>query len=111
MGWTHQLAQKELQKINTYKAPRDKLVCILNCCRVINNLLLNVSLATNDNPSGADDFLPILIYIVIKVSLSLLFLCFLTYLGLCLKLMLATMGNSQKTYVISVFSFLLGIVK
>jgi hypothetical protein len=67
-GWTHQLAQKELQKINTYKAPRDKLVCILNCCRVINNLLLNVSLATNDNPSGADDFLPILIYIVIKAN-------------------------------------------
>ncbi|CAM6017689.1 unnamed protein product, partial [Sphagnum balticum] len=62
------LAQKELQKINTYKAPRDKLVCILNCCRVINNLLLNVSLATNDNPSGADDFLPILIYIVIKAN-------------------------------------------
>jgi hypothetical protein len=68
LGWTHQLAQKELQKINTYKAPRDKLVCILNCCRVINNLLLNVSLATNDNPSGADDFLPILIYIVIKAN-------------------------------------------
>lgn len=65
----NQLAQKELQKINTYKAPHDKLVCILNCCRVINNLLLNVSLATNDNPPGADDFLPILIYIVIKVSL------------------------------------------
>jgi len=62
------LAQKELQKINTYKAPRDKLVCILNCCRVINNLLLNVSLATNDNPPGADDFLPILIYIVIKAN-------------------------------------------
>ncbi len=33
------LAQKELQKINQYKAPRDKLVCVLNCCRVINNLL------------------------------------------------------------------------
>jgi len=62
------LAQKELQKINTYKAPRDKLVCILNCCRVINNLLLNVSMATNDNPPGADDFLPVLIYVIIKAN-------------------------------------------
>lgn len=62
------LAQKELQKINTYKAPRDKLVCILNCCRVINNLLLNVSMATNDNPPGADDFLPVLIYVTIKAN-------------------------------------------
>lgn len=33
------LAQRELLRINTYKAPRDKLVCILNCCRIINNLL------------------------------------------------------------------------
>lgn len=62
------LAQKELQKINAYKAPRDKLVCVLNCCRVINNLLLNVSMATNDNPPGADDFLPVLIYVTIKAN-------------------------------------------
>lgn len=62
------LAQKELQKINTYKAPRDKLVCILNCCRVINNLLLNVSIGSKDNPPGADDFLPVLIYVVIKAN-------------------------------------------
>lgn len=62
------LAQKELQKSNAYKAPRDKLVCILNCCRVINNLLLNVSMATNDNPPGADDFLPVLIYVTIKAN-------------------------------------------
>ncbi|RWR90144.1 vacuolar protein sorting-associated protein 9A [Cinnamomum micranthum f. kanehirae] len=56
------LAQKELQKINMYKAPRDKLVCILNCCKVINNLLLNASIASNENPPGADEFLPVLIY-------------------------------------------------
>ncbi|KAJ6848297.1 vacuolar protein sorting-associated protein 9A-like [Iris pallida] len=62
------LAQKELQKINMYKAPRDKLVCILNCCKVINNLLLNVSMASDDNPPGADDFLPVLIYVVIKAN-------------------------------------------
>jgi len=59
------LPQKELQKINQYKAPRDKLVCILNCCRVINNLL---NVAASSAPPGADEFLPVLIYIVIKAS-------------------------------------------
>lgn len=62
------LAQKELQKINMYKAPRDKLVCILNCCKVINNLLLNASIALNENPPGADEFLPVLIYVTIKAN-------------------------------------------
>ncbi|XP_026658314.2 vacuolar protein sorting-associated protein 9A isoform X1 [Phoenix dactylifera] len=62
------LAQKELQKINMYKAPRDKLVCILNCCKVINNLLLNASISSNDNPPGADEFLPVLIYVTIKAN-------------------------------------------
>ncbi|KAK8941182.1 Vacuolar protein sorting-associated protein 9A [Platanthera zijinensis] len=62
------LAQKELQKINMYKAPRDKLVCILNCCRVINNLLLNVSISSNANPPGADEFLPVLIFVTLKAN-------------------------------------------
>lgn len=50
-----------------YKAPRDKLVCILNCCKVISNLLLNASVASNENPPGADEFLPVLIYVTMKV--------------------------------------------
>lgn len=29
------LTQPELLKINHYKAPRDKMICILNCCKVI----------------------------------------------------------------------------
>ncbi|KAL6907579.1 hypothetical protein ACP4OV_002618 [Aristida adscensionis] len=62
------LAQKELQKINMYKAPRDKLACILNCCKVINNLLMNASIVSNDNPPGADEFLPVLIYVTIKAN-------------------------------------------
>ncbi|WJX83707.1 Vacuolar protein sorting-associated protein 9A [Trifolium repens] len=62
------LAQKELQKINMYKAPRDKLICILNCCKVIGNLLLNASLASKDNPPGADEFLPVLIYVTLKAN-------------------------------------------
>ncbi|XP_068344873.1 vacuolar protein sorting-associated protein 9A-like [Pyrus communis] len=62
------LAQKELQKINMYKAPRDKLVCILNCCKVINNLLMKASVASNENPPGADEFLPVLIYVTLKAN-------------------------------------------
>ncbi|KAL4603976.1 hypothetical protein ACB092_10G162300 [Castanea dentata] len=61
------LAQKELQKINMYKAPRDKLVCILNCCKVIGNLLLHASISSEDVP-GADEFLPVLIYVTIKAN-------------------------------------------
>lgn len=61
------LAQKELQKINAFKSPREKLLCIMSCCRIINNLLLNGS-TSDDHVSGADDFLPILIYITIKAS-------------------------------------------
>ncbi|XP_022851242.1 vacuolar protein sorting-associated protein 9A-like isoform X1 [Olea europaea var. sylvestris] len=62
------LAQKELQKINMYKGPRDKLVCILNCCKVINNLLINASIAANEDHPGADEFLPVLIYVTIKAN-------------------------------------------
>nr|CAD1818155.1 unnamed protein product [Ananas comosus var. bracteatus] len=61
-------AVKELQKINAFKAPREKLLCIMNCCQVINNLLLNVSMTTNSAPAGADEFLPILIYVTIKAN-------------------------------------------
>ncbi|MED6175391.1 hypothetical protein PIB30_077938 [Stylosanthes scabra] len=63
------LAQKELRKINGFKSPREKLLCIMNCCRVINNLLLNATISENHVPAGADDFLPVLIYVTIKASL------------------------------------------
>ncbi|KAJ3709229.1 hypothetical protein LUZ61_012934 [Rhynchospora tenuis] len=62
------LAVKELQKINAYKAPREKLTCIMNCCQVINNLLLNASESVHHAPAGADEFLPALIYITIKAN-------------------------------------------
>lgn len=62
------VAQKELQKINVYKSPRDKLACILNCCKIITNLLLNAAISADQNPPGADDFLPVLIYVTIKAN-------------------------------------------
>lgn len=30
-----EFAKTELLKINAYKAPRDKMICVLNCCKVI----------------------------------------------------------------------------
>ncbi|XP_038716925.1 vacuolar protein sorting-associated protein 9A-like isoform X2 [Tripterygium wilfordii] len=63
-----ELAEKELQKINSFKAPREKLLCIMSCCKVINNLLLNASISEDHALGGADDFLPVLIYITIKAN-------------------------------------------
>ncbi|CAK7340083.1 unnamed protein product [Dovyalis caffra] len=60
------LAEKELQKLNAFRAPREKLLCIMSCCRIINNLLLNASMSENHVLGGADDFLPVLIYVTIK---------------------------------------------
>ncbi|KAF7076205.1 hypothetical protein CFC21_080895 [Triticum aestivum] len=62
------IAVKELQKINSFKSPWEKLLCMMSCCQVINNLLLNVSMTNDRTPSGADEFLPILIYITIKAN-------------------------------------------
>ncbi|XVF29811.1 hypothetical protein REPUB_Repub16aG0003200 [Reevesia pubescens] len=62
------LAEKELKRINAFKAPREKLLCIMNCCRVINNLLLNASISEDHVLGGADDFLPVLIYVTIKAN-------------------------------------------
>ncbi|KAF5361815.1 hypothetical protein D9756_002397 [Leucocoprinus leucothites] len=56
-------AQQELLKINHYKAPRDKLICILNCCKVIFGLLRHLK-----KEEGADSFVPILIFVVLKAN-------------------------------------------
>ncbi|KAJ2911947.1 hypothetical protein MD484_g8461, partial [Candolleomyces efflorescens] len=56
-------AQQELLKINHYKAPRDKLICILNSCKVIFGLIRHLK-----KEEGADSFLPILIFVVLKAN-------------------------------------------
>ena len=60
------VAEEELRKINMYKAPRDKIVCVLNCCRIINNVLATAAQA--GEAAGADDFLPVLIYVTIRAA-------------------------------------------
>ena len=55
------LAQKELLKINTYRAPRDKVICVLNCCKVIFGYLKN-----SKEDQSADAFVPLFIYTVLR---------------------------------------------
>lgn len=59
-GATWSIAQQELGRMNDYKAPRDKLTCVLNCCRVLSQL------CSTKEGAGADDFLPLLIYVTLK---------------------------------------------
>lgn len=63
---SYELAKAELNKINEYKTPKDKLVCILNACKVIYNLLNKQT--DKKGPSGADEFLPMAIYVVLKAN-------------------------------------------
>ncbi|EIW75054.1 hypothetical protein CONPUDRAFT_112306 [Coniophora puteana RWD-64-598 SS2] len=53
----------ELLKVNHYKAPRDKLICILNSCKVIFGLIRHLH-----KDEGADSFLPILIFVILKAN-------------------------------------------
>ncbi|KAF4512504.1 hypothetical protein G6O67_001636 [Ophiocordyceps sinensis] len=55
------LAQQELVKIKSYRAPRDKIICVLNCSKVIFGLLKH-----NKSDSSADSFMPLLIYVVLQ---------------------------------------------
>ncbi|KAL8738198.1 MAG: hypothetical protein Q9181_000969 [Wetmoreana brouardii] len=55
-------AQQELLKIKMYRAPRDKVVCVLNCCKVIFGFLSTSKSAD----TSADSFVPLLIYVVLR---------------------------------------------
>mmetsp|Transcript_13333 Transcript_13333/g.20568 ORF Transcript_13333/g.20568 Transcript_13333/m.20568 type:complete len:576 (-) Transcript_13333:83-1810(-) len=59
-------AVAELCKINDFKSPRDKMVCIMNCCKVIYKMLNSITSSSNMEAAGADDFLPMLIYVLIR---------------------------------------------
>ncbi|TKA80160.1 hypothetical protein B0A49_00766 [Cryomyces minteri] len=57
------LAQQELLKIKSYRAPRDKIICVLNCCKVIFGFLRN-----SQSDQSADSFVPLLIYTVLHAN-------------------------------------------
>ncbi|KAG7192140.1 uncharacterized protein KQ657_002505 [Scheffersomyces spartinae] len=58
-------AGTELNKLNVYRAPRDKIICILNCCKIIFGFLKSVEQETN-----ADEFMPLLIFVIMKARVS-----------------------------------------
>jgi hypothetical protein len=60
--WTS--AQQELAKISSYRTPRDKLVCILNCCKRINSALAQASAGGH----GADEFFPVLLFVTLRAA-------------------------------------------
>lgn len=59
-------AEQELLKVNHYKAPRDKMICILNCCKVIFGLIRHES--GSGASTSADAFLPILIFVILRAN-------------------------------------------
>lgn len=69
--------------MNDYKAPRDKMICVLNCCKVIFGVLhfictdnvariymqdIGLIRHVGKGDEGADSFIPFLIYIVLKTN-------------------------------------------
>ncbi|XP_057289562.1 GTPase-activating protein and VPS9 domain-containing protein 1-like [Hydractinia symbiolongicarpus] len=58
-------AQTELLMVNAYKTAADKLACIHRCCVTIMNLL---SMASDKQAPGADDFVPVLVYVVLRAN-------------------------------------------
>ena len=61
-------AQRELSGITSFTAPRAKLECIMNSCRVIFFLLNNPKQPGDRqrDPAGADEFFPLLVYVIVK---------------------------------------------
>ncbi|KAL8956830.1 MAG: hypothetical protein Q9193_005747, partial [Seirophora villosa] len=57
-------AQQQLLKVKVYRAPRDKIVCVLNCCKVIFGFLSTSKSAD----TSADSFVPLLIYVVLRAN-------------------------------------------
>uniref|UniRef100_A0A8C9VMC2 GTPase-activating protein and VPS9 domain-containing protein 1-like n=1 Tax=Scleropages formosus TaxID=113540 RepID=A0A8C9VMC2_SCLFO len=58
-------AQAEIRTMSMYKTPRGKVQCVLRMCSCIMNLL---SLANEASVPGADDFLPVLVFVLIKAN-------------------------------------------
>ncbi|KAH3758666.1 Vacuolar protein sorting-associated protein 9A [Pelomyxa schiedti] len=56
-------AEAELQEMDNVVTPDEKLLCILNCCKVLVNVLQSFG-----STAGADDFLPLFIFTVLRAN-------------------------------------------
>ena len=54
-------------KIDFFKAPRDKIISIINCCKIVSSMIWK-SKKQNKTPTGADEFLSVLIFVLIKTK-------------------------------------------
>ncbi|CAJ0960717.1 unnamed protein product, partial [Mesorhabditis belari] len=58
-------AQADIEILNAYKSPRDKLQCVVRACSTISNL---IALAPKTGPASADDLTPVLVYVLIQAN-------------------------------------------
>lgn len=63
-GASLSVAKNELCKMSVYKSPKDKLVCIFNCCK----LAAKVLATSAERTTGADELLPLLIFLLIQAN-------------------------------------------
>ena len=57
---------KELLEIDNSRTPSEKLDCMTETTKIMTNVLQLT--ANKDNPAGADETLPIFIYILLKAA-------------------------------------------
>ncbi|XP_078489056.1 GTPase-activating protein and VPS9 domain-containing protein 1 isoform X1 [Ciona intestinalis] len=58
-------AQREARMLSAHRSPRGKLDAALRCCRAVMHLL---KLADESEAPGADDFTPVLVFVLIKAN-------------------------------------------
>lgn len=58
-------AQAEIEVINSCKAARDKVGCVVKCCKTIMSLL---SIANEKSAPSADDLMPVLVFVIIQAN-------------------------------------------
>lgn len=79
------LAGDELRKVNAFKSPGEKVQCIVKCVAIIFRSLTlarvkqdhehppSADHEKNNTPAGADDFLPLFIWVVLRSHIPHLF--------------------------------------